>query len=244
MHIRTHTHAQCHVAHMRTCRHTPQLSPLPIVAHCCTQKSTGKDSNVGKGGGRLTTRENPPHGSNVLAMCARSRNRAPPLHNMPCRSAVPKLIGHKRQYLGSTRALRGSLRDQDALTKTVPCWAAVLNAAIKELREGRAPGPPTRADAGGGPAAEGPPGAPSVEDRGEQHRGPPCPQGEDLGGEGGEAGLHLPLWISGNEKNNIEALLPSWLLLLKQVHLAVLPRFLTSLLETLSASCGGFLPRR
>eukprot|EP00884_Botryococcus_braunii_P013654 jgi/Botrbrau1/2228/Bobra.101_2s0056.1 len=77
----------------------------------------------------------------------------------------------------------------DALTKTVPCWAAVLNRAVDLYRR----------------------------ERGSSHHGeevPTSPQGESKEGcdnaGGWDTALHLPLWISENEQHCIEELLPSW----------------------------------
>ncbi len=69
-----------------------------------------------------------------------------------------------------------ALRPQDALTKTIPQWAAVVNRAVARHRR--------------------------------QH--PQSGQGNAEGGAEWDTALHLPLWISGNERMQIEALLAGW----------------------------------
>ncbi len=81
---------------------------------------------------------------------------------------------------------------QDALTKTIPIWAAVLNCAIAAAR-----------------SADAPCIAGSTES---QAVAAPASKAEDW-----DSSLHLPPWISENEQRQIESRLPLFQQQLMQV---------------------------
>ena len=99
-------------------------------------------------------------------------------------------------------------RFPDAMSKTVPMWCAVMNRAVLLLRTA------ATAAAGAAPAGAGPGG----------QRGERAGEGEGEGGEGPEAGgawdcdVHLPPWVSANERNSIRQLLEGWVDQLVQVR--------------------------
>jgi hypothetical protein len=80
---------------------------------------------------------------------------------------------------------------QDALTKTLPTWAAVLNRAVKRLRR-------RQQEQQEGAAADG---------------AQPLAWDEDV---------HLPPWISNNERHQIEMRLEGWVDQLLEVRIAAL----------------------
>lgn len=89
---------------------------------------------------------------------------------------------------------------QDALTKTVPIWAAVVNRAVARLRArqaaaGSSGGGSSSSTAGGGGGKDGG-GALASSEAVEQHSW--------------DGDVHLPPWISGNEKHQIELRLEGW----------------------------------
>lgn len=97
----------------------------------------------------------------------------------------------------TARALPLCLCSQDALAKTVPIWAAVLNRAVARLRSG--------ADQQGaaGPAAAQQ-GAGAERAAGGGDGGSSCEQGS-WGCE-----VHLPPWVSGNEGHQVQLRLEGW----------------------------------
>ncbi|KAI3436605.1 hypothetical protein D9Q98_006022 [Chlorella vulgaris] len=100
-------------------------------------------------------------------------------------------------------ATKRGKRFPDAMSKTVPMWAAVLNRAVHRLRGGLSPstslaGPTVAA----GTAAAG--GAPPV-------------QGAASAVPEWDCEVHLPPWVSENEANNIRQRLDGWVELLLQV---------------------------
>ncbi len=84
----------------------------------------------------------------------------------------------------------------DALSRTIPIWAAVLNRAVARAR--RVEAAPAAGDAPAGAAACAPEG----------------------GGAGAawDQGLHLPLWASRNEVQQVTARLDGWVDLLMSTH--------------------------
>ena len=84
---------------------------------------------------------------------------------------------------------------QDALTKTIPIWAAVLNRAVAAARSATAPciAGSTESQAAAAPASE-------VEDW--------------------DTSLHLPPWISEHEQRQIECRLPLFQQQLMQVSVS------------------------
>ena len=81
---------------------------------------------------------------------------------------------------------------QDALTKTIPIWAAVLNRAVAAARSADAPC--------------------IAESNESQAVAAPASPAQDW-----DTSLHLPPWISGNEQRQIESRLPLFQQQLMQV---------------------------
>ena len=83
----------------------------------------------------------------------------------------------------------------DAFSKTIPMWAAVINRAVAAIRESSS-GPGSAAGITlGSPPSDG---AAAV-----------APENY-VGQSGSDCDLHLPLWVSANEAQQIEARLDGW----------------------------------
>lgn len=116
---------------------------------------------------------------------------------------------------------------QDALTKTVPIWAAVLNRAVAahravQLQDGTTPAaprpiphqtpapPPSEANVAC-PVDSQPPMHPTSSDtaRSTAQTAPPS--------DGWDTDVHLPPWISSNELHQIEQRMAGWVQALQSV---------------------------
>ena len=105
-------------------------------------------------------------------------------------------------------------RFPDAMSKTVPMWAAVMNRAVQQLRHGTAgaaPAAPGQSAEAAQPAAGGsggeaaPAGAPAA-----------VPAADE---RPWDCDVHLPAWVSANEANSIRQLLEGWVDRLLEVRL-------------------------
>lgn len=103
----------------------------------------------------------------------------------------------------------------DALAKTVPCWAAVLNRAVAQLRRGS-----DHCQERGGAFGSGEEAACG----GNGHAAACDSNGEAAGNEGKEgraawdSRLHVPPWISASERSCIEQRMSGWVHTLLEVR--------------------------
>lgn len=95
---------------------------------------------------------------------------------------------------------------QDALTKTIPIWAAVLNRAVQRLR--RQQEQQEQQQLGSGSGGGGPPSSSNGSSSSSSGAGRQ---------EGWDEDVHLPPWISHNEKHQILQRLDGWVDQLLQV---------------------------
>ena len=100
---------------------------------------------------------------------------------------------------------------QDALSKTVPVWAAVLNRAVAAERIARTAKPTGIAKAR--PFCSSP--QPSV--TGDSCQSLPMPDGS------WDTTLHLPTWVPQSEHEQISSRLDSWVQQLQQLQVPILP---------------------
>ena len=133
---------------------------------------------------------------------------------------------------------------QDSLTKTIPIWAAVLNRAVAQLRSYH---DSTRLVRDSAFVISSYPKSALTKDKLQTELDQPI-SGYKLGAKGRyqihsaktassdsewDSSLHLPPWVSSNERIQIEAKLDHWVRQLCQVHR---PRMLSPAMSTIKES--------